>query len=435
VPITPRIVTQIRDGSKDRLLSEIRYFSSVNIAFAYKQPESAGIDMETQRVPRVRRPPRSARRQYLWVWEIPPSLTYQGVGILTFRNDGSSLNRGRISSTESGYLQNLSSQGDVFEIFYPTRNIALGYVLNKENNRYELEFALEATSKTRIPLVIAGERPFLMINYRTIFSGGETHIQLGGEISSAPVPLPTEEDRPVPEPDNVAAAPPPEIQESRSGNGEAEESSDSRTGRVIGTQQSRPRENARIAAPKPELYYDSGSPPQETPLAAARSGGYSTGSEYRLEEAPPTDWGDEYNNGVEFLPAAVQGGGPDLLPKDGLPVVVWGNAGSPDFREEKTAKMGAAKESLLLMDFFADSDIPFVVPRLEKNCTIQVGAFREGRNANLVFKTLKQAGFCPLYETGQNLTRVIVPAVEIKNLPRVKERIKSLGFNDLFIRY
>jgi hypothetical protein len=67
--------------------------------------------------------------------------------------------------------------------------------------------------------------------------------------------------------------------------------------------------------------------------------------------------------------------------------------------------------------------------------TIQVGAFREQKNAVAAYVALERDGFNPLYEYHQNLTRVVIPAVDQRELVQTRERIKALGFGDPYVRH
>jgi hypothetical protein len=65
---------------------------------------------------------------------------------------------------------------------------------------------------------------------------------------------------------------------------------------------------------------------------------------------------------------------------------------------------------------------------------LQVGAFRITRNAETVFDRLKQAGFNPVYEQYQNLTRVMVRGINAADIPPYLERFKQAGFREAIIR-
>jgi hypothetical protein len=66
--------------------------------------------------------------------------------------------------------------------------------------------------------------------------------------------------------------------------------------------------------------------------------------------------------------------------------------------------------------------------------TVQVGAFREQKNAARVYAALERGGFSPLYECHQDLTKVVIPAVNQKDLAWTRERIKALGFGEPYVR-
>jgi hypothetical protein len=65
---------------------------------------------------------------------------------------------------------------------------------------------------------------------------------------------------------------------------------------------------------------------------------------------------------------------------------------------------------------------------------LQVGAFKDRKNAADAYATLEREGFNPHYEDYQNLTRVVVPSVEPKDLANARARIKALGFGEPYVR-
>jgi cell division protein FtsN len=66
--------------------------------------------------------------------------------------------------------------------------------------------------------------------------------------------------------------------------------------------------------------------------------------------------------------------------------------------------------------------------------TVQVGAFQDQKNAASAYTVLERGGFSPLYECHQNLTRVVIPAVDQKDLAWTRERLKALGFGEPYVR-
>jgi hypothetical protein len=378
VPMTPQIVSQIRDEKKEYLFGEIEYFISVNTAFTRNRAGESSMNVENHEVPRGRRTSRPAPGpQANQGSSSPSSLVYQEVEVLTFREGGSSLNQRRITNSDEGRLKTLSPQGDVFEVHYPSREIVLVFVLNREKNWYDLEFAVEETNGEtggeRVPLTIAGTRPRLMINYQTVFPGGETRIQMdsAADLNQSPPPtggpLSVRPPEPVPMIDDglpifidVEKPPGPGMEP------------------VAGEWDPYPEKDAKTAVSE---YHK---------------------EEFFLEESYPIVW-EDYDESPDFYE------GENSVEVE--VVILVENAAPPV--EEKSSGEGQSPDTGYI---------------------IQVGAFRERKNAALAFTALEQAGFSPLYESHRDLTRVIIPAVEEGSLARVKERVKALGFGEPYVR-
>jgi hypothetical protein len=65
---------------------------------------------------------------------------------------------------------------------------------------------------------------------------------------------------------------------------------------------------------------------------------------------------------------------------------------------------------------------------------IQVGAFRDIRNAETVFEGLKSASLNPAYESYLGFTRVIVGGIRANDVAASLARIRSLGFREIWIK-
>ena len=65
---------------------------------------------------------------------------------------------------------------------------------------------------------------------------------------------------------------------------------------------------------------------------------------------------------------------------------------------------------------------------------IQVGAFRVPQNATRVFERLNNASLNPVYEEFQGLTRVMVRGISAAQVPLYIERIRNIGFSEVYIR-
>jgi cell division septation protein DedD len=419
VPITPQIVTQVRKEDREYLLGEIRYFSSVNIALMNNRTGESSLNVETQDLPRIDRPRPvrdSTARQaqdaqgtrttaqasqgsrnsspvqgagesssVSSAEEAPLSVTFQEIGVLTFREGGSFLNQRRITSDDEGHLKSLSPGGDVFEIHYPNRGLILGFALNQAENWYDLEFAIDETSGERTSLAMTGVRPHLMINYQTVFPAGETRIQMDKTQELSPAVTGENPPPPIPESpfagyaDSGFAPEADDPGESLAGGGWAS-SEDLRSEDLPFY----PGENAGVA-----------------------EGGAET---FILERAPPTQWEDDALEDM-FL-----GEGESPVEVDVVLVMEKPGPPPPDLTAERIRPAGE------------------MLPHPFSNYVIQVGAFRERRNADAAFTALERAGFCPRYETHQDMTRVLIPAVAGRDLVWVREKVKALGFGEPYVR-
>ena len=275
-------------------------------------------------------------------------------------------------------MKDLSPEGDVFEIYYPGQGVTLGFTLNREENWYDLEFAIDESTGERTSLAMTGVRPHLMINYQAVFPLGETRIQMDRILrppepssgAGGTEPLQPLSDSPPPDPlsqaDSVLAETPP-LNDS-------------------------PLE--QFPDPPAEGFgEDSPFYPEE----GAEIVDLETGGEgFYLEKAPPTPWGE---GGEELYLGG--GEGPEVE-------VVLLTEEAPLEPAGKTFPAGCY--------------------------IIQVGAFREKRNAAAAFAALEGAGFQPLYEPHSGLTRVLIPAVERGDLPRIREKIKALGLGEPYVR-
>jgi cell division protein FtsN len=65
---------------------------------------------------------------------------------------------------------------------------------------------------------------------------------------------------------------------------------------------------------------------------------------------------------------------------------------------------------------------------------LQVGAFRDPRNAARVFDTLRANGFTPEYKTSEGFYRVVVSGVKTAEISIYTEKLRSIGFYDIFVR-
>jgi hypothetical protein len=415
VPITPQIVNQVRKEEKDYLLSEIRYFTSINIALMHSRAGESSMGLENRELPNVRRGgpvqdspggsgaqpvqnPGNARSSSAPDAVPQVSIEFQEIPVLTFKEGGSSLDQRRITSDDEGHLKNLSPEGDIFEIAYPDRGIVLGFALNREENWYDLEFAVDENTGERTSLAMTGARPHLMINYQAVFPFGETRIQM---------------DKTLRQPDISTAAGPEARQPPPSGSFDPDPPQASTAPPEFPSEF--PPEAGQFFPPAAAVAENP--PPSSGEAGAANPGEGETADpgglgDFYLEEALPTPWEDSYG---EYLG---EGESPEVdvvfLAEETSPPASAGPVPAP----EETIPAASAES---------------VLPG-PGDYIIQVGAFREQRNAAAAFAALERAGFCPLYESCQDLTRVLIPAVERRDLARIREKVKALGLGEPYVR-
>jgi hypothetical protein len=162
VPVTPQIVDQVRVYNKESELWGIAYYTSVPVSL--RSAQNGGSDIKRESKP----------LQLDTEDKESPELT-----VLTYSEGGSSSSSLRIDKENTGALVNISSDGNIFDIRYQlnstTNPLLLVFVLDPGKNWYELKYLGE----DRVPLDVTGDRPYLMINYQTVFSGsGEARTQI-----------------------------------------------------------------------------------------------------------------------------------------------------------------------------------------------------------------------------------------------------------------
>jgi hypothetical protein len=467
LPLTPYMINQIQGEQRDDFLAELRYYSSVDIEVTHQYGAGPSLRIETQ-------PLRDVRDE----WSI-----YDDLEVSTFREGDLLGDRNRISREEGGQLVRRSPAGNVFEIQYSDRPFILGFVLDPEKHWYNLEFALDKAEGKRIPLIMTGPQPRLTINYRIFFTTQEARIQLmdspdlpgrqGGYSDEAGLPpyVPPE----VPgrqEKYSDEAGPPPYVPPK----------APARQGGYSDEAEPPPYVPPKAPARQEKYSDEAGPPPYVPPKAPARRGGYSdeaepppyvppkapagvpngspkgdpaaggsashqtenlmpAGSLRSLDDVPRWDrWpssgdriliedGDAYVPEVVFvespskslIPVAALHNRDDVPRWNGRSSPVDGDAYVPEvvFVESSGLRRGAAPEGKV-------NPGPYY--------RIQVGAFRDRKNADAAAAILERGGFSPRCEDHQGLIRVVVPAVEQKDLSRTRDRIKALGFNDLYVR-
>jgi rare lipoprotein A len=65
---------------------------------------------------------------------------------------------------------------------------------------------------------------------------------------------------------------------------------------------------------------------------------------------------------------------------------------------------------------------------------VQVGSYKEARNALGVFERLKNAGLDPLYERNGDYFRVVLAGIPSEEVNGVLQKLGSAGFSDPLLR-
>jgi hypothetical protein len=303
--------------------------------------------------------------------------------VLTFREGGPSLNQSRISRDEEGRLAGaVSQEGDTFEISYPGHPLILGFVLNHERNWYDLEFAAEETGGERIPLAMSGARPHLLINYQAFFPDtSETRIQFDNSLDNSV--------------NRLAPRQPVE---------------------------SYPADGQDFALPQDSYILPPGFHPVEiegVDRFAGETGGAILGEFPAAEVFPENGYAYPESFAAEPPPPG-EPPVPEAPPPSGELVLVENGDYSP--------------EVVLVLDDPGANTGGNPAPGNAGYYTVQVGAFQDQKNAAAAYTALERGGFAPCYEYHQSLTRVVIPAVAQKDLSRTREKIRALGFSELYVR-
>jgi cell division septation protein DedD len=144
--------------------------------------------------------------------------------------------------------------------------------------------------------------------------------------------------------------------------------------------------------------------------------------EYRPEEPKPEP-------SSQFIPAPLQ-----LVPIDPYMEEVsptsWGEDVEP--KNPETAELTKAPNPVPAAE--KDVCVEFVPVRPDNFYIVQIGAYREKQNVDTAFAVLERAGFRPLSESCRELTRVLIPAVELADLAYTREKVKDLGFGEPYVQ-
>jgi hypothetical protein len=65
---------------------------------------------------------------------------------------------------------------------------------------------------------------------------------------------------------------------------------------------------------------------------------------------------------------------------------------------------------------------------------VQVGSYKEARNALSTFERLKNAGLCPVYERHGDYFRVVLSGIPSEEVSGVLQKVSASGFRDPLLR-
>ncbi|MDR2136517.1 MAG: SPOR domain-containing protein [Treponema sp.] len=502
-PITPQIIDQVRKeqgGGYLDFLKEITYFISVNVDLVYSRAGASSLHVGNLGTIEPGKGDGLGSGSEEFKGRKDPSNK-----ILTLREGFSVSNLNRISINDQGKLFDITDGGDLL-IEYPGYQLKLGFVLNPEKTKYELEYVLETTeeeTEEQVFLALTGTRPHLLI-YCLV---GAIRIEMdpkpdsppkstsavGGQNTpivpntpqpdiKSPVPKPLAPETPQPpavprapepapllaetppppaeppapetlqplaEPPVADASPPePLVVETQPPPAEPRIPEPSPVEpSVVETPQ--PPAEPRIPEPSPPepLVVETPQPPVEPPQppvvprapepAPLLAETPLPPAEPRVVESARPDLPAVANvpepSSVALVPAPMSPPAP-LTPLESprVPVIL------PLDQESDYSANPRIGEVVLLMGGSAPTvrnvSTASVTGVSGNHYTIQVGAFRDQENAAAAYAALERGGFTPLYECHKDVTRVVIPAVDQKDLARTRERIKALGLGEPYVR-
>jgi rare lipoprotein A len=65
---------------------------------------------------------------------------------------------------------------------------------------------------------------------------------------------------------------------------------------------------------------------------------------------------------------------------------------------------------------------------------VQVGSFKEARNALAAFERLREAGLNPVYERNGDFFRVVLSGIPSEEIAEILRKVQTAGFNDPLLR-
>jgi cell division protein FtsN len=65
---------------------------------------------------------------------------------------------------------------------------------------------------------------------------------------------------------------------------------------------------------------------------------------------------------------------------------------------------------------------------------VQIGSFKEARNALAAFERLKGAGLSPVYERHDDFFRVVLSGIPSEEMAAVLQKVQTAGFNEPLLR-
>ncbi|MDR2181704.1 MAG: septal ring lytic transglycosylase RlpA family protein [Treponema sp.] len=132
------------------------------------------------------------------------------------------------------------------------------------------------------------------------------------------------------------------------------------------------------------------------------------------------------------------------------PSAAWMNIAPGDAVQVQTGSVqpfGAdAPESMLKMPVLPDGIAPVTGPAMHsgaqlkgqaaagKKYSIQVGAYKQPRNAVEVYEKLKGLGLDPAYEKYGDYYRVVLSSIKGEEVPAVKEKLSGAGIGEAILR-
>jgi cell division protein FtsN len=80
--------------------------------------------------------------------------------------------------------------------------------------------------------------------------------------------------------------------------------------------------------------------------------------------------------------------------------------------------------------------VPPIQVRVKPNTIyrVQIGSFKEARNALTAFERLKEAGLSPVYERNGDFFRVVLSGIPSEEMAAILQKVQTAGFTDPLLR-